>query len=104
MLPDDPSFERIHASDTPRGQVAVYRTNGGATTAFGIVVRQECAVIPRVLAVTHVVARDDGKYAREPQIEDLARICRTLNDAGAGCILIGGLAVIARGGGRTTVF
>ena len=44
----------------------------------------------------------DGSYAREPQIEDLARICRSLNEAGARYVLIGGLAVIARGGARTT--
>jgi hypothetical protein len=44
----------------------------------------------------------DGKYAREPQIEDLARICRALNDAGARYALIGGFAVIAHGGVRTT--
>jgi len=44
----------------------------------------------------------DGRYAREPQIEDLARICRSLNEAGARYILIGGFAVIARGGARTT--
>jgi len=43
-----------------------------------------------------------GPYAREPQIEDLARICRALNDAGAKYLLIGGFAVIARGGLRTT--
>ena len=44
----------------------------------------------------------DGPYAREPQIEDLVRICRALNDAKARYILIGGFAVIAHGGGRTT--
>jgi predicted nucleotidyltransferase len=44
----------------------------------------------------------DGPYAREPQIEDVARICRSLNDAGARYILIGGFAVIAHGGARTT--
>ena len=44
----------------------------------------------------------DGPYAREPQIEDLARICHALNDAGARYVLIGGFAVIARGGVRTT--
>ena len=44
----------------------------------------------------------DGQYAREPQVEDLARICRALNDAAARYVLIGGFAVIARGGGRTT--
>lgn len=44
----------------------------------------------------------DGPYAREPQVEDLARICRALNEAGARYILIGGFAVIAHGGARTT--
>ena len=44
----------------------------------------------------------DGPYAREPQIEDLARICHALNEAGARYVLIGGFAVIARGGVRTT--
>ena len=44
----------------------------------------------------------DGPYAREPQIEDLVRICRALNGAGARYILIGGFAVIAHGGARTT--
>jgi hypothetical protein len=44
----------------------------------------------------------DGPYAREPQIEDLVRICRALNEAGARCLLIGGFAVIAHGGARTT--
>lgn len=44
----------------------------------------------------------DGPYAREPQVEDLARICAALNDAGAKYVLIGGFAVIARGGARTT--
>jgi predicted nucleotidyltransferase len=44
----------------------------------------------------------DGPYAREPQIEDLARIARALNDAGARYVLIGGFAVIALGGARTT--
>jgi hypothetical protein len=44
----------------------------------------------------------DGPYAREPQIEDLVRICRALNDANARYILIGGFAVIVHGGARTT--
>ena len=44
----------------------------------------------------------DGPYAREPQVEDLARICEALNDVGARYILIGGFAVIAHGGARTT--
>jgi len=44
----------------------------------------------------------DGAYSREPQIEDVVRICRALNAAGARYILIGGFAVIAHGGARTT--
>jgi hypothetical protein len=44
----------------------------------------------------------DGPYAREPQVEDLVRICRALNDAGARYLLIGGFAVITHGGARTT--
>lgn len=44
----------------------------------------------------------DGSYAREPQIEDLARICQALNACGARYVLIGGFAVIAHGGVRTT--
>ena len=44
----------------------------------------------------------DGPYAREPQFADLVRICRALNDAGARYVLIGGFAVIAHGGTRTT--
>ena len=44
----------------------------------------------------------DGQYAREPQIEDLAKIGRALNETGARYLLIGGFAVIALGGTRTT--
>jgi hypothetical protein len=44
----------------------------------------------------------DGGYAREPQVEDVVRICRALNDANARYVLIGGFAVIAHGGARTT--
>jgi hypothetical protein len=43
-----------------------------------------------------------GDYAREPQVEDVVRICRALNDANARYVLIGGFAVIAHGGARTT--
>ena len=43
-----------------------------------------------------------GPYAREPQVEDLPRLCRALNADRARYLLIGGFAVIARGGARTT--
>jgi predicted nucleotidyltransferase len=45
---------------------------------------------------------NDRGHAREPQVEDLARICQALNDVGARYILIGGFAVILHGGARTT--
>lgn len=44
----------------------------------------------------------DGAYAREPQAEDLARLCEALNAAGARYVLVGGFAIIAHGGARTT--
>lgn len=44
----------------------------------------------------------DGSYAREPQIEDLIRLARALNANHVKYILIGGFAVIAHGGARTT--
>jgi len=50
-VPTDRSFERQNAIPTPFGLVALYVTNGGATTAFGIIVRQECRVLPGVLIV-----------------------------------------------------
>lgn len=45
---------------------------------------------------------DDGTHVRAPTLQDLARICRSLNQSGARYLLIGGFAVIAHGGGRTT--
>jgi hypothetical protein len=45
---------------------------------------------------------DDAAYARAPEPEDLIRICRALNDAGAQYVLIGGFAVVAHGASRFT--
>ena len=45
---------------------------------------------------------DDAAYARAPEPEDLIRICRALNDAGAHYVLIGGFAVVAHGASRFT--
>ena len=42
---------------------------------------------------------DDGTYSRPPTIEDVARICRALNEARARYVLIGGFAVIIHGSG-----
>lgn len=46
--------------------------------------------------------RDDPEYARAPEPDDLARICRALNDAGARYVLIGGFALVAHGAARFT--
>ena len=45
---------------------------------------------------------DDDRYSRAPEPDDVVRICRALNDAGARYLLIGGFAVIAHGAGRFT--
>jgi hypothetical protein len=45
---------------------------------------------------------DDGQDSRAPTIEDLARVCDSLNRSEAQYVLIGGFAVIAHGAGRTT--
>lgn len=44
----------------------------------------------------------DVPEVRPPTIEDLRRICRALEEAGARYVLIGGFAVILHGGERTT--
>lgn len=46
--------------------------------------------------------RDDPSYARAPEPDDLIRICRALNEAGARYVLIGGFAVVAHGATRFT--
>ncbi len=46
--------------------------------------------------------QDAAAYARAPEPEDLVRICRALNDAGARFVLIGGFAVLAHGASRFT--
>jgi hypothetical protein len=45
---------------------------------------------------------DAGAYSREPQLDDLARLGRALNAHHVRYVLIGGFAVVAHGGTRTT--
>jgi len=45
---------------------------------------------------------DDDRYSRAPEPDDVVRICRALNEAGARYLLLGGFAVIAHGAGRFT--
>jgi len=44
----------------------------------------------------------DGEYSRAPRIEDVARLCQSLNDQRAGYLLIGGFAMILHGSVRGT--
>lgn len=46
--------------------------------------------------------QDHGPYSRAPEVEDLVRVCRALNDAGARYVLIGGFAMILHGSVRGT--
>ncbi len=46
--------------------------------------------------------KPDGLEVRPPTLDDLRRICRSLDAAGARYVLIGGFAVILHGGERTT--
>lgn len=49
-----------------------------------------------------MVEEPDVPEARPPTIDDVRRICRALDTAGARYLLIGGFAVILHGGERTT--
>lgn len=46
--------------------------------------------------------KNDSAYPRAPQVEDVIKICRALNEQGAKYILIGGFAVIFHGYVRGT--
>lgn len=48
------SFARLKAVPLTKGELAIYRTNGGATSSYGIVIRQECRIFPGMLWVRHV--------------------------------------------------
>lgn len=45
---------------------------------------------------------EDAPEVRPPTIDDVRRVCRALEEAGARYVLIGGFAVILHGGHRTT--
>ena len=44
----DPAFEKTKTLNLESSRVAVYRTNGGATTDFGLIVRSEKALLPGI--------------------------------------------------------
>lgn len=50
----DPSFEYLHSTQAGASRIAVYRTNGGAMTSFGVAFRHERLVFPGVRVVKGV--------------------------------------------------
>jgi hypothetical protein len=50
----DPSFERIGELSGPFWAYRVYRTNGGATTSYGLVLRREHDILPGMAVVSRV--------------------------------------------------
>jgi len=61
----DSSFEFLAAVPVEGGRVAIYRTNCGATCAFGIAVRQERRLFWRLVLVRHLggfYRADDARY------------------------------------------
>jgi hypothetical protein len=50
----DPSFERIRSVAGSRSQLVAYRTDGGATTSFGVVLREERTLLPGLRRIRRV--------------------------------------------------
>jgi hypothetical protein len=46
-----PAIDRVQTIDLGLTTIAAYQTNGGATTSFGMIVRQEMRVVPGVLLI-----------------------------------------------------
>jgi len=55
-------LDRLRVVPIPAGTISLYRTNGGATSPFGIVVRQECRIAPGIVVVRQL-AHEVGDQA-----------------------------------------
>lgn len=51
-------FEQIKSLSLDNSDIVAYRTNGGATTSFGILVRQEKNIVPGIKLVKNVYSQD----------------------------------------------
>ena len=63
----NPAFERIHRIDFNNYQVSIYRTNGGAMTSFGVIIRQEKIILPGILLVKNLFRKypaSDAQYKK----------------------------------------
>ena len=53
----DYSFEKISTHKIGQNHISVFRTSGGATTSFGIVIRQENTILPGLLYTKRLYSR-----------------------------------------------
>jgi hypothetical protein len=82
-VPVDPSFEQLQVVRTDHGNVVAYRTNGGATTAFGMVVRQECVLLPGVRLVREL-AREYPSHDAAVQWQAPGQVRVSFANSGSG--------------------
>jgi len=66
----DGSQERISSERFRGGKVAVYRTNGGATTSYGIIVRQECGIFPGISIIRGLTTMSPADEVMLEPLED----------------------------------
>lgn len=66
----DGSQERISSERFPGGRVSVYRTNGGATTSYGIIVRQECVIFPGISIIRGLTTMSPADEVMLEPLED----------------------------------
>lgn len=78
----DGSFEPIAELATPGGRLRAYRTNGGATTDFGVVIREEKGVFPGLYRVRRIDSRYHTYGARLERLpQHRVRVIWNANDA-----------------------
>ena len=63
---EDPTFIQLQTIAVGQTRISAYRTDGGATTDFGLVVRQEMNLLPGVLLVRRHL---DVYHARDASLE-----------------------------------
>lgn len=66
----DGSFEPIGVHNFGSQRLVAYRTNGGATTSFGIVVRQELPIIPGVMLARPVYSVYPGRDVSISRVDE----------------------------------
>ena len=74
----DYSFERLRQERVDDERFGVFRTNGGATTGFGIVVRKERVVFPGLLWTSEVCSSNEADDVRLTRIAPRTIHCEYL--------------------------